>query len=83
MATTSTVTFSSQETKVVFSGVGTVAFEVLSTGPYYLGGAGVDETNGLLIPNTDGPHIFYVTSPDDLYVHCDNSSGSLRVYQNR
>jgi len=83
MASTTDIGFSSQETKVVFSGVGTIVLVPLATGPYFVGGSGVDETTGIEIPNGGTPLTLYVTSPDDVYVHCNNSSGSLRVYHNR
>jgi len=83
MASTTDIAFASQETKLVFSGVGTVALEVVSGSPFFLGGAGVDETNGLMIPAAGGPLVVRVSSPDDLYVHHDNTGGTLRLYHNR
>lgn len=83
MASTTDVAFTSQETKVVFSGVGSVLLEV-SGGTFFIGGAGVDETTGVYLAASGNPHRFYVTSPDDLYVHNDaGGSGTVRVYHNR
>jgi hypothetical protein len=83
MSTTNDVSFSADETKVVFSGVGQIVLLPMSGGSYHLGGTDA-ETNGILLTN-NVPFTLYVTSPDDVYLwnSSQGSSGSVRVYHNR
>lgn len=54
-----------------------------SGGPYYLGDSSVDDTTGIAL--TVEPHVFYVTSPDEVYVYnaSGGTSGTLRLFHNR
>lgn len=85
MASTTDVFCAKNTQTLVFSGVGFIKLEPQSSGTYFAGDSSVDASTGIVLANGVGPHEFYITSPDDIYVFNSNVSndGYVRVYHNR
>lgn len=85
MASVTTVTFTPEEAKLVFSGVGNLILYTVQ-GSLAIGGSGMTPGDGLYMGGPGSRTSVNVTSPDDIYVLNDSgvsSNGELRIYHNR